>query len=173
MAIIKNYDYVVKNPDTTLDHRIKNIIAGFPGVGKSTAAKNKDWMFLDMESSDYHWVVDGEGNKTCHPEWPINYVDAIMNAAHDNMSPQLYILISTHNEVLVELDKRHIYYNAVLPKSKDIYLQRYRERGNTEEFIAKLDANFDSFIESVESTNVFGIYYTDDYLYKIFIHDDE
>ena len=169
MDIIKNYKYIVKNPDITLDYRIKNIIAGFPGVGKSTAAKNKDWMFLDMESSDYHWVIDDDGNKTCNPEWPINYVDAIIEAAHDNMSPQIYILISTHNEVLAELDKRHIYYNAVLPKSKDIYLQRYRERGNTEEFIEKLDANFDTFIKSVESTNVFGIYYTDDYLFSIFV----
>lgn len=172
MAIIKNYDYVVKNPDMTLNHRIKNIIAGFPGVGKSTAAKNKDWMFLDIESSDYHWVVDGEGNKVCHPEWPINYVDAIMEAAKDMGKPQLYILISTHNEVLTELDKRGIYYNAVLPRSKDIYLQRYRERGNTEEFITKLDVNFDTFIKSVESTNVFGIYYTDDYLFKIFVPND-
>lgn len=171
MSIIKNYDYVVKNPDTTLDHRIKNIIAGFPGVGKSTAAKNKSHFFLDMESSDYHWVTDGDGNKTCHPEWPINYVDAIMEAATDMCSPQLYILISTHNEVLTELDNRRIYYNAVLPKSKDIYLQRYRERGSTEEFIAKLDENFDTFIKSVESTNVFSIYYTDDYLYKIFVTD--
>lgn len=173
MSIINNYEYVVKNPDLTLDHRIKNIIAGFPGVGKSTAANNKHWIFVDMESSDYHWCYDGSGNKLCHPEWPINYVDAIMEAARDMMQPQLYILISTHNEVLTELDRRGIYYNAVLPKSKDIYLQRYRERGNSEEFIAKLDSNFDSFIKSVEDTKVFGIYYTDDYLINIFVRDSE
>lgn len=171
MSTIKNYEYVVKNPDITLDYKMKNIIAGFPGVGKSTAAKIKDWMFLDMESSDYHWIVDGDGNKERHPEWPINYVDSIIDEARNNMRPQLYILISTHNEVLVELDRRGIYYTAVLPRSKDIYIQRYRERGNSEEFIEKLNANFDTFINSVESTNVFGIYYTDDYLYKIFVPD--
>lgn len=172
MAIIKNYEYIVKNPDLNLKFRMKNIIAGFPGVGKSTAAKEKDWMFLDMESSDYHWIIDEDGNKVCNPAWPKNYVNAILAAANDATKPQIYILTSTHNEVLAEFDRLGLYYTAVLPRSKDIYIQRYRERGNTEEFIQKLESNFEEFIKSVESTNVFAIYYTDDYLYKIFVPDD-
>lgn len=172
MAIIKNYDYVVKNPDTSLKYNMKNIIAGFPGVGKSTAAEMKDWMFLDMESSNYHWMIDEKGDKVCNPAWPTNYVNAIIAASHDCTKPQLYILTSTHNEVLAEFDRLGLYYNAVLPKSKDVYIQRYRERGNSEEFIEKLESNFDAFIKSVESTNVFGIYYTDNYLYKIFVPDN-
>lgn len=167
----KNYEYVVKNPDTTLDFKLKSIIAGFPGVGKSAAAKAKDWMFLDMESSDYHWIASSDDNKICNPNWPINYVDAILEAARDTGKTHIYILISTHNEVLAELDRRRIYYTAVLPRSKDIYIRRYVGRGNDAVFIQKLEENFESFIKSVESTNVFGIYYTDDFLLNIFAPD--
>ena len=167
----KNYEYVVKNPDTTLDYKLKNIIAGFPGVGKSMAAKTKDWMFLDMESSDYHWIASGDGNKICNPNWPNNYIDAILEAARNTSKTHIYILISTHNEVLAELDRRGIYYTAVLPRSKDIYIQRYADRGNDAAFIQKLKENFETFIKSVESTKVFGIYYTDDFLLNIFAPD--
>lgn len=173
MPIHKNYEYAVKNPDTTLDYKLKNIIAGFPGVGKSTAADSKEWMFLDMESSDYHWIASADDTKICNPNWPNNYVDTILEAARNTGTTHIYILISTHNEVLAELDRRKIYYTAVLPKSKDIYIQRYRDRGNDEAFIQKLEENFESFIQSVESTNVFGIYYTDDFLLNIFAPDIE
>lgn len=169
----RNYEYVVKNPDTTLDFKFKNIIAGFPGVGKSIAAESKDWMFLDMESSDYHWIASTDDNKICNPNWPNNYVDAILEAARNTGTTYIYILISTHNEVLAELDRRKIYYTAVLPKSKDIYIQRYKDRGNNESFIQKLEEKFEIFIQSVESTNVFGIYYTDDFLLNIFAPDIE
>ena len=36
----------------------KKVIAGFPGVGKSTAAKLHPDIFIDLESSDYHSTLD-------------------------------------------------------------------------------------------------------------------
>jgi len=151
------------------------IIAGFPGVGKSTAAINHPHLFLDMESSDYHWIINGDNSKICNPEWPMNYVDAILNVANriiNDKNIPFYICISTHSEVLRELDKRCIYYVAVLPKSKDLYIQRYKDRGNDEAFINLLNNKFDDFIKDVESSSAFCIYYTDGYLADIYVPND-
>ena len=52
------------------------IVAGFPGTGKSTAAEWFPQEFIDMESSDYHWIhINGTGGKKINPEWPNNYID--------------------------------------------------------------------------------------------------
>ena len=77
----------------------KKVIAGFPGVGKSTAAKLHPDIFIDLESSDYHWIKDKNGNNVCDPDWPMNYVAKII-ALMNVESSHKYILISTHNEVL-------------------------------------------------------------------------
>lgn len=150
----------------------RTIIAGFPGVGKSTAAEKYPEYFLDMESSDYHWITDENGNKTANPMWPVNYFKAIMEAANKpftaNGPRYLYVLTSTHKEVLDLFRKCHIYYMAVLPKSKDIYIQRYIDRKSSSDFIKKLDANFESFIKDVEESSAFGIHYTDHFLAELY-----
>lgn len=150
----------------------RTIIAGFPGVGKSTAAEKYPDYFLDMESSDYHWITDENGNKTANPMWPVNYFNAIMEAANTpfnvNGPKYLYVLTSTHKEVLDLFRKYHTYYMAVLPKSKDIYIQRYIDRKSSSDFIKKLDENFESFIKDVEESSAFGIHYTDHFLAELY-----
>lgn len=150
----------------------RTIIAGFPGVGKSTAAKEHPELFLDLESSDYHWIVDGEGNKVVNPVWPVNYFKAIMEAANTpftaNGPKYLYVLTSTHKEVLDLFRKCNIYYMAILPKTKIIYVQRYIDRKSSAEFIKKLNENFENYIKDVENSSAFGIHYTDHYLLDVY-----
>ena len=155
-------------PDA-LNFSNKLIIAGFPGTGKSTAAKKMPELFVDMESSDYHWIYKGD-TKYTNPEWPKNYIEAILeraNRPYNTDEKHLYICISTHKEVLDELAARGIYYMAIVPKTKDLYIQRYRDRGSSQEFIDLLDKKFESFVEDIENSSAFGIYYTDGYLQNV------
>lgn len=155
-------------PDTS-NFTNKLIIAGFPGVGKSSAAKNMPEKFIDMESSDYHWIYK-DGIKCTNPEWPKNYITAILECAnkfYDINNTHLYICISTHKEVLDELGNLGLYFMAIVPKTKALYLQRYKERGSSKEFIDLLDNKFEDFIGDIEKSTAFGIYYTDDYLQNV------
>lgn len=149
---------------------LRCIIAGFPGVGKSTAAQRYPHIFIDLESSNYHWCTK-DGVKVCNPEWPINYVNDIIKEAdkietspYDTIS---YILISTHYEVLQELAKRNVVFHAILPKSKDIYIRRYRDRGSDESFIKLLDSKFEDFVKDVEASDALTIWHTDGYVSDI------
>lgn len=96
-----------------------NIIAGFPGVGKSYAGgalkaggnvyKHYDgskFIIVDMESSEYHWIINGD-EKICNPEWPDNYINAILQVCHNTTENERWIpLISTHKVVLDALIAR-------------------------------------------------------------------
>lgn len=139
------------------------IIAGFPGVGKSTAAKHNHADFVDMESSIYHWDFDDNGNRIPDTNWPNNYVDAIQKnfeffnvVEYGGRKKITFILTSTHNEVLGEMKKRNLPFFIVAPSKKDkkFYLDTYKKRGNSEEFINKLDKNFESFLEDLDSCEV-------------------
>ena len=148
------------------------IVAGFPGVGKSTAAYMNPYKFIDMESSYYHWIFDeSNGTKVCHPKWPMNYVDAIIEAATNTFGIEdmvNIVAISTHKEVLDELSARGIYFDAVCPNSKDIYIQRYIDRGNNEEFVKLLQDKFESFVQDVATSNAGTVYFTDGYFADLF-----
>lgn len=153
------------------------IIAGFPGVGKSTAVseyKGKSKV-IDMESSEFHWLYDENGNKYCNPEWPYNYVDAITDAAK-SCDEDTYVLISTHNEVLNLLNEDSDWgspFIAVIPKTKSIYIDRYKQRGSSKEFIEKLDIEFDNFTNDVKMTQPLFLICTDGYMSDILTQIDK
>lgn len=149
------------------------IVAGFPGVGKSTAMHNYPYKFIDMESSYYHWIFDN-GEKKCNPEWPNNYIDAIISIAtntFNNMVGENIVAISTHKEVLDGLSARGIYFDAVCPNSKDVYIQRYIDRGSDQAFIDLLQNKFESFVSDVINSNAGIVYFTDDYFANLFYSD--
>ena len=169
----------MRNENITLDVNVnkyainipaKTIVAGFAGIGKSTAGKKYPNLFIDMESSDYHWITDEGGNKYLNPEWPINYVNAILKATETiKIGEPFYVLTSTHSEVLEEFKKRQIYYMVVIPKTKSVALKRYKERGSSPKFIKSMENNFDKYIQDVKNSSAFLIYTTDMYLEDIFI----
>lgn len=149
----------------------KIVIAGFPGVGKSTAATIDPQIVADMESSDFHWIIDPEGKKQLHPEWPDNYVKAIkmMVSETDGIEEYqhlMYICCSTHKEVIERLIQDRIPVIIVAPEDKRSYLKRYMARGSSEQFIKSMDANWDSYMDDIKSYRM-PVVYTDYYLHDI------
>ena len=92
------------------------IISGFPGTGKSTAVQHFTGV-VDLESTPFK------------KNWEI-YADV---AQH--MSKQGYtVLVSSHKEMREELLARGKDFVVAIPnkEDKDIYIQRYKDRGNKE-----------------------------------------
>ena len=69
------------------------IISGFAGIGKTTISKKYKNRIIDLESSDFKWVYGDETtanmskesrkgvqNRVLIPEWPRNYMEAIIKA---------------------------------------------------------------------------------------------
>lgn len=174
------------------------IIAGFPGVGKSTATnifnsmdmykKNSDRPVIinnlygigmnncenyciDLESSSFHWIIDKDGNKHLHPEWPVNYINAIKLLLFETRGLEKYknlkyVCISTHKDVLNALRDQEIEFCIVAPLSKKKTIERYKKRGSSEEFIKKLDENWDTFMNDLDSYDM-PVIKTDEYLFDI------
>lgn len=132
------------------------IIAGFPGIGKSHLFKEKmkDKIILDSDSSMFSKLEDGEHN----PDFPLNYIKHIK----ENIGVADIILVSTHEQVRRLLEKEYILYNIVYPsiELKEEYIDRYKNRNNTEEFISILDKMWDNWIRDIECEKF-------PYLYKL------
>ena len=123
------------------------LVLGFPGVGKTiyyTQNKNRIKV-LDSDSSTF----PKEG-------FPSNYMDHILS----NIGKYDIIFISTHEVVRRALKKLNIFSNdkvggvyLVYPDVhlKDVYLERYKERGNDAKFIKILDTMFENWIDELEN----------------------
>ena len=106
------------------------IICGFAGTGKSTAAK-KITGVIDLESTPFQKDWDTYARVAMH------------------MDKQGYIvLLSCHRELREKLHELGVKYYVVYPEKnqKDIYRERYEERGNTPEFIAMQMSHWDEWI---------------------------
>lgn len=120
------------------------VVAGFPGVGKSVLFKNSNLNVLDSDSSKFSWIEPG----VRHPDFPQNYINHIKV----NIGVADIILVSSHDVVRKALAESGIEYYLVYPdiSLKEEYLDRYRQRGNDEKFIALLKSKWEEFILSIE-----------------------
>lgn len=110
------------------------IICGFPGTGKSTMAKFSRW--VDLESTPFRrrgqWLLYAEVAK--------------------HMSDNGYtVMVSTHKEMIDALERIETPYTVVVPNVNDFnaYISRYKQRGNTEEFIQKISSNWNNWITEI------------------------
>ena len=112
------------------------IISGFAGIGKSTLAKQG--VLVDLESTPF--------NKN----WKL-YADV----AEHMLKNGYFVAISAHKEIRKELESRLVPFIFIKPRVEDkgIYLQRYRDRGNTEDFINLMDKNWEFFTEQAGLEN--------------------
>ena len=140
------------------------IIFGFPGIGKSYAFDHQEELGLylqDSDSSHFHWVYEGEGfnnpvldengNKIPHPAWPANYAQYIELTGREQNNKPDYILVSTHEEVMKVIGDLKFRSITVVPdtspETKEHFLNLYKERGNTQEFIDMMDKNWEKFVK--------------------------
>lgn len=140
------------------------IIFGFPGTGKTYAYEHQDELnatIQDSDSSHFHWlykgddftdpVLDEDGHKVVHPAWPANYAEYISLTGREQKNPPDFIFVSTHKEVIEAISMlkfKQMYVVVPHDQSKDEYIQKYKARGSSEEFIKNLDENWVDFLFS-------------------------
>lgn len=144
-----------------MDEHRPIIISGYPGIGKSYLSEKTrlithgifDFEISDSDSSHYSWTIDEAGNKIRNPEFPENYIQHIK----DLMKTSQIILVSTHKQVRDAMDEAGIDYYIVYPEKefpKSEYMERFRKRGSSEEFIKVQDENWDKWIDDLDNDQV-------------------
>jgi hypothetical protein len=119
------------------------IISGFPGVGKSHSFK--------ILSDIHDKVLDSDSSLFDKSQFPKNYLDHI-----EEKHKEGYLLfVSSHEDVRKGLEERGLDYILIHPKRelKDEYLERYRSRGSSVQFLELMENKWDDFIDSCELSN--------------------
>lgn len=125
------------------------VVAAFPATGKSTVFNNPNGLnILDSDSSQYSWLINENGEKVRHPNFPQNYIDHIQ----ENIGKVDIIFVSSHDVVRNALVEAGIHFTLVYPdiSLKDEYVQRYINRGNPESFINLVKSNWNNWIEDCQ-----------------------
>ena len=111
------------------------IFCGYAGVGKSTAA-SKFIRVVDLESTPFQ------------KDW-----ETYARVAKHMSDHGYIVLVSCHNELREELRRIGAQYMVVYPEKnqKEIYRQRYVERGNSPEFIETQMEHWDEWVGATQS----------------------
>jgi hypothetical protein len=131
------------------------IIAGFAGIGKTTASLKYDNV-IDLESSNYFFdlpenlTIDdyeklkGDASRVPNPNGLSKYVDAIINA----QKKYDYVFIALFPALIQELNQRNIDVQIVLPDISDKvhYKRRYKDRGNQQSWIDNMVTSWDDYL---------------------------
>lgn len=96
----------------------RNIIAGFPGVGKS-------YLFNETDIK----VTDSDSSKFDKKDFPNNYISHIQNKLDEGYT----VLSSTHDDVRKAFVENNMPFYLVYPdiRLKDEYIERYKKRGES------------------------------------------
>lgn len=124
------------------------IISGFPGIGKTTFVRNHPELdVLDSDSSAF----------STSPDFPQNYI----NHVKDRLGKVDVILLSSHKAVRNALVANNIKHFVVFPAeiddldryaAKAEYLRRYKDRGNSEDFINLVNSNWETWVDDIINT---------------------
>lgn len=121
------------------------IISTFPGLGKSTLYNENKVNYSDSDSSKF--------NKS---DFPSNYIEHIKKIK----SKKHLIFVSSHISVREALVKENIPFIYVIPTidRKEEFLNNYKERGNTQEFIDNVDINWERWLQISVLNNEYPVY---------------
>ena len=133
---------------------VKIIIAGFSGIGKTTIAR-KYKNVIDLDASEYAYDekeflnIDIEKRKgkvrKPNPNQPNNYIEAIKNAINDYD----IILVWDREDIIEEYIKNKFDFMVCYPPKNDLdnYVQRYKNRGNSDKYIEMKLNQYDNRIK--------------------------
>jgi hypothetical protein len=123
------------------------IISAFPGTGKSVYHSKHKETTLDSDSSNFSWIIDENGNKVRNQEFPKNYINHIK----ENIGKYEFIFVSSHKEVREALFENCIFFYLVYPddRRKNEFIQRYKNRGNDDNFINLVSNNWDEWLNEL------------------------
>lgn len=124
------------------------IFCCFPGTGKSYMKAHEEeynLKLLDSDSSEYHWIYEN-GEKKENPNFISDYVQHIKECFDSKEYD--YIFVSTHTNVIDELENIGLPFSIVLPSihCKGTYMDRYKARGNDSAFIDRINTNWESWV---------------------------
>jgi hypothetical protein len=134
------------------------IIAAYAGTGKTTLANMHPDKYMDFVLMPYKYELEvggdcGEAGKASpdnimRPEWPYNYLAAIK----EELPKGKHLLIPTDHFVLIHLSVNNIPYVLCYPErgAKEIYRQRYVNRGNSANFIDIFADHWDNWMDFFE-----------------------
>lgn len=131
------------------------IVSAFAGVGKTTLAQKYSSDVIDLESGNYRWLnSDGTEQskgtqRVPNPRFPINYLEAI-KAANQKYK---VVLISQHEVIRKCLDAVKLDYILAYPDMgmKEEFIERYRKRGNNENFIRLISTEWEKWIQALDN----------------------
>lgn len=147
------------------------VISAYPACGKSyiyNHYNSDDLIILDSDSSKFSWIYEN-GVKTDkrNPNFIQDYVAHIK----ENIGRVDIIFVSSHKEVRQALRDNKILYYMVYPSldMKEEMLERMKQRGNDEKFIAFQREHYDEFINEIEEEckKYHGVYFDDDNIIRI------
>lgn len=118
------------------------IISGFSNIGKSSVSKYKNYKIIDFDTTYFNKKDD----------WVNIYIECVL-ALKDKYD---FVLITTHGDILHEMNKRGISYTLVYPKREHMeeYRKRAIDRGSDKEFVEGFFSRWDSHIDDCEKNNI-------------------
>ena len=140
---------------------MKKIIAAYAGTGKTHFASLYPELAIDLVCMPYKYVITqdtlyDESSKAnpeniMHYDWPYNYIAAIKQ----NLESDKLLLIPSDLFILELLMKEKLHYCLCYPQrnAKEIYRERYINRGNTTEFIDIFIGGWDRFMDEFENNS--------------------
>lgn len=110
------------------------IVSGFSNIGKSSLKNFRDINYIDLD--------------TCYFNKIDNWIDIYIDCALALREKYDYVLITTYDGVLQELNKKGINYYLVYPKKelKEEYRQRAINKGSDKAFVDSFFSRWDSHI---------------------------
>lgn len=121
------------------------IISAFPGMGKTSIYKGNRISYSDSDSS-----------KFSKKNFPDNYIKHIKRIR----KKKDLIFVSSHICVRDALVKEKIPFIYVIPSldRKEEFLNNYKERGNTQEFIENVEVNWERWLQISVYNNEYPVY---------------
>jgi hypothetical protein len=130
------------------------IISGFPAIGKTYAARNSNFMCVDLDSSQWNWLTDSNGDflmthsgsRMPNPDFPQNYIDHIkFQIKHDFLD---FVFVSSHENVRQCLQENFIDFSIVVPalNCKKEYYKRMERRGSPMSLIQLVMDNWNDWL---------------------------
>ena len=122
------------------------LCAAFPGTGKSYYCYNGNWSQYVPEG----FCCDSDSSKFDKSNFPQNYIEHIKQRIADGYAR---IFISSHKEVRDALVANGLDFTLIYPDKslKEEYINRYKERGNSDQFIALLEKNWENWIDECKA----------------------
>lgn len=136
------------------------IIAGFPCIGKTTLGRKNNLNVVDLESTRYKYILEQDVknlesiklnvNYPKNPEWPKNYIDAIIEA---KQKYDIVFVLGKYDFNLQMLEEGidfWVAYPDPASQQKEEYMFRASKRNNPKEFMETFSKNYEKWQNRME-----------------------